>query len=159
MPGARMRRVNEAVREVLSAHLEDLKDPRVGFTTVTAVDVSPDLRRARVFVSVLGDDAERESTLAGLRSSHGFLQALLAEELRLKHTPTLDFLYDESLERAMRIQELLSREAPEGGHAATAQPSSRPGPGADPGAGAGDSADSQAGEGPGGEEPGEERGR
>jgi ribosome-binding factor A len=103
-----MRRVNEAVREVLSARLaEGLKDPRIGFVTVTAVDTSPDLRHARVFVSVLGDAEQRDQTLAGLGSSHGYLQARIAAELRLKRTPTLEFIYDESIDRGMRISELL----------------------------------------------------
>ena len=103
-----MRCVDEAVREVLSARIAtELKDPRVGFVTVTAVDTSPDLRHAKVFVSVLGDEEERDETLAGLKSSHGFLQAALAAELRMKHTPTLEFVHDESVDRAFRIQELL----------------------------------------------------
>jgi ribosome-binding factor A len=106
-----MRRVNEAVREVLSARLaEGLKDPRIGFVTVTSVDTSPDLRHARVFVSVLGDAAQREQTLAGLQSSHGYLQGRIAVELRLKRTPTLEFVYDESVDRGMRISELLEDE-------------------------------------------------
>jgi len=106
-----MRRVNEAVREVLSARLaEGLKDPRIGFVTVTAVDTSPDLRHARVFVSVLGDADQREQTLAGLASSHGYLQTRIAAELRLKRTPTLEFVYDESVDRGMRISELLEDE-------------------------------------------------
>jgi ribosome-binding factor A len=108
MPGDRMRRVNEAVREVLSARLaEGLKDPRIGFVTVTAVDTSPDLRHARVYVSVLGGERERADTLAGLESSHGLLQRSIADELRMKRTPTLQFVYDESIDRGMRISELL----------------------------------------------------
>ena len=108
MTGERMRRVDEAVREVLSARIAtELKDPRIGFVTVTAVDTSPDLRHAKVYVSVLGDAEERDETLAGLASSHGFLQAALAAELRMKHTPTLEFVHDESVDRAFRIQELL----------------------------------------------------
>ncbi|MBX5468280.1 MAG: 30S ribosome-binding factor RbfA [Thermoleophilaceae bacterium] len=103
-----MRRVNEALREVLSAHIAaDLKDPRIGFVTVTAVDTSPDLRHARVYVSVLGSPAERDAALEGLRSSAGFLQGRLGEGLRLKRTPTLEFRYDESIDRGMRIAELL----------------------------------------------------
>ena len=103
-----MRRVNEAVREVLSARLaEGLKDPRIGFVTVTAVDTSPDLRHARVYVSVLGDEDARQETLAGLASSHGYLQGHIAHELRLKRTPTLDFVYDDSVDRGMRIRDLL----------------------------------------------------
>jgi ribosome-binding factor A len=108
MAGDRMRRVNEAVREVLSARLaEGLKDPRIGFVTVTSVDTTADLRQARVFFSVLGGERERDETLAGLRSSHGLLQRAIAVELRMKRTPTLQFVYDESIDRGMRITELL----------------------------------------------------
>ena len=104
----RMRRVNLAVREVVSARLtEGLKDPRIGFVTVTSVDTSPDLRQARVYVSVLGSDEERSETLAGLRSAHGVLQQAVATELRMKRTPTLQFVFDESIDRGMRITELL----------------------------------------------------
>jgi ribosome-binding factor A len=110
----RMRRVNEAVREVLSARIaEGLKDPRIGFVTVTSVETSPDLRHARVFVSVLGDEDERTATLAGLASSHGVLQAQLARELRMKRTPTLEFAYDASVDHSMRISELLEQEDPD----------------------------------------------
>jgi ribosome-binding factor A len=111
MTGGRMRRVDEAVREVLSGAItQELKDPRVGFVTVTAVETSPDLRHARVFVSVLGDDAQRDRSMAGLRAAHGFLQRRLNEELRIKHTPSLDFIYDDSVDRSLRIQTLLERE-------------------------------------------------
>jgi ribosome-binding factor A len=104
----RMRRVNEAVREVVSARIaEGLRDPRVGFVTVTAVDTSTDLRHARVYVSVLGGDEERAETLAGLTSAHGVLQRAVATELRMKRTPTLEFVFDESIDRGMRITELL----------------------------------------------------
>ena len=108
MPTARMRRVNEVIREVLAAAIAtDLKDPRIGFVTVTDVDTSPDLRAARVFVSVLGTEAEREDALAGLRSAHGVLQGRIASELRMKRTPTLTFEYDDSIERGIRLSELL----------------------------------------------------
>ena len=106
-----MRRVNEAVKEVLSVRLaEGLKDPRIGFVTVTAVETSPDLRQARVFVSVLGGDEEREDSLAGLASAHGILQSAVADELRMKRTPTLEFVYDDSIDRGMRITELLEED-------------------------------------------------
>ena len=75
----------------------------MGFVTVTGVKTSPDLRHARVFVSVLGDDEARAASLEGLRSAHGFLQARVAQALRLKHTPTLSFDYDDSVDRGMRI--------------------------------------------------------
>ena len=111
MSGGRMRRVDEAVREVLSGAItQELKDPRVGFVTVTAVETSPDLRHARVFVSVLGNEPERERSMAALRSAHGFLQRRISSELTLKHTPTLDFLYDDSVDRSLRIQALLEEQ-------------------------------------------------
>jgi ribosome-binding factor A len=115
MSTGRMRRVDEAIRQVLGdAVAGDLKDPRVGFVTVTDVRTSPDLRQARVYVSVLGanggasDETEREATLDGLRSGHGFLQARIARELHLKRTPTLEFLYDDTTDRALRVEELIA---------------------------------------------------
>jgi ribosome-binding factor A len=111
MPGDRMRRVNEAVKEVLSTHIAgDLRDPRVGFVTVTSVETSPDLRSARVYVSVLGGDEERARTLAGLAASHGYLQSRVAAELRMKRTPVLEFVYDDSIDTGMRISGLLEDE-------------------------------------------------
>jgi ribosome-binding factor A len=111
--GERMRRIDEVMRKVIgSAIVSDLEDPRIGFVTVTAVKTSPDLRSARVFVSVLGDEQEREQTLAALASSHGKLQAAIAREVRIKHTPTLKFLYDESLERGVRLTRLLEADEP-----------------------------------------------
>ncbi len=105
-----MRRVDEAVRAVLSDAISKvLKDPRVGFVTVTAVKTSPDLRHARVYVSVLGDESVRVASIEGLQSAHGFLQSRLASELTLKRTPALTFEYDGTSERAARIDELLRR--------------------------------------------------
>jgi ribosome-binding factor A len=109
-----MRRVDEAVREVLSDAISlKVKDPRIGFVTVTAVETAPDLRRARVFVSVLGNEGVRRRSMQGLASAHGILQSAVARELRLKHTPTLEFVYDDTAERGMRIAELIDREAGE----------------------------------------------
>jgi ribosome-binding factor A len=103
-----MRRVDEALREVLSdAIAKELKDPRIGFVTVTAVKTSRDLRHARVYVSVLGDQRERAETLEGLRSAHGYLQGVIASQLAFKRTPALVFEYDESIERAARLTELM----------------------------------------------------
>jgi ribosome-binding factor A len=108
----RMRRVNEALREVLSARIaEGLKDPRIGFVTVTAVETSPDLRHARVYVSVLGNKQEREDSLAGLQHAHGVLQAEIAKVTHMKRTPELKFIYDETVDKGMRINELLKDEA------------------------------------------------
>ena len=112
MSGQRMRRVDEAMRQVLGDALaQELKDPRVGFVTVTDVKTSPDLRHARVYVSVLGDLPAREATLAGLRSAHGFLQGRVAGELRLKRTPELRFELDDTAERAARLEQLIDQEA------------------------------------------------
>jgi ribosome-binding factor A len=108
----RMRRVNEAVREVISEGVGDLKDPRVGFVTITGVETSPDLRHAKVFVSVLGTESKREKTLAGLTAAHGVLQARLARELRLKRTPQLTFEYDPTVERGVRMTQLIDELAP-----------------------------------------------
>ncbi len=114
MRGSRMRRVDEAMRAVLSDVIAtEIKDPRVGFVTVTGVKTSTDLRHARVYVSVLGDDVVRADSLDGLRSAHGFLQRRLASELKLKHTPALAFEYDDSIDHGMRITELLAQEPPQ----------------------------------------------
>jgi ribosome-binding factor A len=112
MPNARMRRVNRAVKEVVSAHIaEDLTDPRIGFVTVTGVETSVDLRSARVYVSVLGEADDRDAALAGLASASGFLQQRLAEELSMKWTPTLAFVHDDSIDTGMRISKLLAEDA------------------------------------------------
>ena len=103
-----MRRVDEAVREVLGdAVAHDLKDPRVGFVTVTEVRTSADLRQARVFVSVFGTDEEKAATLEGLASAHGILQTRIARELRMKHTPALQFLLDDTAEKAAKLEALI----------------------------------------------------
>ncbi len=114
MSTPRMRRVDEAVQQVIGDAVSGgLKDPRIGFLTVTDVRTSPDLRQARVYVSVLGShgepasEAEREATLEGLRSAHGYLQGRVASELRLKRTPTLEFVYDDTTDRAFRVEQLL----------------------------------------------------
>jgi ribosome-binding factor A len=111
MATARMRRINEVLREVVGAAIgSELSDPRIGFVTVTSVETSPDLRTAKVYVSVLGSEAEREATLAALRSSHGVIQSKIAAETRMKRTPTLSYHYDETIERGMRISQLLEEE-------------------------------------------------
>ena len=108
MSTGRIRRVDEAIRQVLGDALAgELKDPRVGFVTVTDVRTSADLSHARVYVSVLGDADTRQASMDGLASAHGFLQRLLAGELRLKRTPMLEFLYDDTTDRALRVDELI----------------------------------------------------
>jgi ribosome-binding factor A len=102
-----MRRVNEAVRAVIADAVGDLKDPRIGLVTVTGVRVTPDLREATVFVSVLGGERKRQATLAGLESAHGVLQARINRELSLRRTPTLAFAYDDAVERGVRMTKLI----------------------------------------------------
>jgi ribosome-binding factor A len=108
----RMRRVNESLRQVLSEALLELKDPRIGFVTVTGVDTSPDLRHAVVFVSVLGGEKKRRNSMAGLEAAHGVLQAQLSRELRLRRTPQLAFQYDPSVEHGVRMSKLIDELAP-----------------------------------------------
>ncbi|HEU4943352.1 MAG TPA: 30S ribosome-binding factor RbfA [Gaiellaceae bacterium] len=109
----RMRRVNAAVREVLSEAVGELKDPRIGFVTVTGVRTSTDLRQAVVFVSVLGSEKKREQTIDGLQAAHGILQSRIARELRMKRTPQLTFEYDPTVERGVRMTRLIDELAPD----------------------------------------------
>jgi len=102
--------VNETLKEVLSGAIRsEVKDPRIGFVTITGVETTADLRHAKVFVTVLGNKRTRAQSLAGLTSSHGFLQALISTKLRMKRTPQLEFVYDETTDRAMRMEKLLLR--------------------------------------------------
>jgi ribosome-binding factor A len=109
----RMRRVNESVRQVLAEAVPELKDPRIGLVTVTGVDTAPDLRHAVVFVSVLGSEKKKRATMIGLDAAHGVLQARLARQLRMKRTPQLTFEYDQSVERGVRMSQLIDELAPE----------------------------------------------
>ena len=109
----RMRRVNAAVREVLSEAVGELKDPRIGFVTITGVKTSSDLQQAVVFVSVLGSERKREQTIEGLQAAHGILQGRIARELRMKRTPQLTFEYDPSVERGVRMTQLIDELAPD----------------------------------------------
>jgi ribosome-binding factor A len=115
--GKRPHRVSEEFREVLAEEIPRLKDPRVGFVTVTAVRVTPDLRRARVLYTVLGDEAQRKATRAGLRSARGHLRAVLGHEVRLKFLPELEFEEDDTGVQGERVDELLRQiheEEPDG---------------------------------------------
>jgi ribosome-binding factor A len=104
----RMRRVNEAIKEIIGTALtHDLKDPRIGFVTLTGVEAAPDLAHAKVFVSVYGKLVEKTATMEGLRAARPYLQRLISDELKTKRTPHLEFVYDESVDQGMRIQALL----------------------------------------------------
>jgi len=117
----RMRRVNESVRQVLSVALVALKDPRIGFVTVTGVVTSRDLRHARVYVSVFGNEQKQQRSMAGLDAAHGVLQARISRELRLKRTPLLEFVYDRSVEEGVRMSALIDELAPTGGESPTSE--------------------------------------
>jgi ribosome-binding factor A len=107
--GARPERVGEEFREILAEEIPRLKDPRVGFVTVTGVRVTPDLRKAHVFYTVLGEEEEQRATAAGLRSASGHLRQVLGHEVRLKFLPELEFHEDEGPARAERVEELLRK--------------------------------------------------
>ena len=110
---SRTRRVNEAIRQVLSDALPTLKDPRIGFVTVTGVESTKDFAQATVYVSVFGTEREREQTLAGLEAAHGVLQAEVARELRLRRTPVLSFQYDPTVEQGVRLGKMIDELAPQ----------------------------------------------
>src|SRR5216110_1594339 len=104
---ARPDRVAEEFREVLAEEIPRLKDPRVGFVTVTHVDVSPDLRRATVFYTALGKDRDQRATRAGLQSARSHLRSVLGQQVRLKFTPELEFEEDVGLAQVERVTQLL----------------------------------------------------
>jgi ribosome-binding factor A len=103
----RLQRASEEVREILAGEIQKLKDPRLGFVTVTGVKVTPDLRKARVFYTVLGDERERRGTAAALRSARSHLRVALGHQLRMKFTPELVFEEDPGPTSDERIEELL----------------------------------------------------
>lgn len=108
MSGRRADRVAEAVREVIAELLlRDIKDPRIGMVTLTTVELTDDLKHARVYFSCVGDAAARERSLRGLRSASGYIRSQVTRQLKLRHAPDLTFLFDPSLEIAERVATLL----------------------------------------------------
>lgn len=103
----RMRKVNELVREVVADAVQDLKDPRIGFLTITGAETSPDLRSAVVYYSVLGSEDEKASTAAALRSATPRIQSAVGSETRLRYTPKLVFRVDAAIDGGLRINEIL----------------------------------------------------
>jgi ribosome-binding factor A len=108
----RLRRVDEAVRKVLSEGIGELKDPRIGFVTVTAVQVTNDLEHATVWVSIFGTEKQREQTFGVLEGAKGVLQGRINRELHLRRTPHLRFTYDAAVERGVRMSSLIDELAP-----------------------------------------------
>lgn len=105
----RPERLAEAIKKEVSEMLtEDLKDPRIGFVSITSVEVSKDLRYASVFVSVFGEPAERKASLEALQKAQGFIRGELAKRIRLRYTPEINFKLDESIERGTRLISLMN---------------------------------------------------
>jgi ribosome-binding factor A len=106
-PSPRMRKVNELVREVVAEAVHDLKDPRIGFITVTGAETSPDLRHAVVYYSVLGSEEEKAASAAGLVKATPRIQSVIGAETRLRYTPRIEFRVDPSIDQGIRISEIL----------------------------------------------------
>ena len=108
-PSPRMRKVNELLREVIAEETAHLKDPRLGFLTITGVDTAPNLRNAIVYYSVIGDEEQHVATAAALKSAARRFQAVIGRQTRLKFTPVLEFRIDPAIEEGIRMEELLHR--------------------------------------------------
>src|SRR5690625_3125934 len=105
----RAQRLREEIKREASDIIQRrMKDPRIGFTTVTDVEVTTDLRQVKIFISVLGDEEARAKTVAGLERAKGFIRTELGRAIRLRHTPEVQFEYDQSLEQGARVLQLLS---------------------------------------------------
>jgi ribosome-binding factor A len=110
MESARTHRVGELIKEEISDIIKkELRDPRIGFVTITGVDVTPDLRYADIYISVLGNRKQKEETLKGLQSSSGFLRSMLSKRIRIKYLPELRFSFDPSIEAGMRIDRAIKK--------------------------------------------------
>ena len=107
--GPYLRKVNEAVQHAIAEEVERLKDPGLGFVTITGVETSPDLRTARVYYSVLGDEAQQRETQAALQRAAPRIRAVVGRQVRLKFLPELQFEPDVAIERGLRMEELLRR--------------------------------------------------
>jgi len=109
MAKIRVGRVSEQIKKELSLIIQtELKDPRIGFITVTGVETTNDLSQARVYLSVLGSDEQKEETLRALSKASGYLRSELGKRVKLRHTPELQFKFDSSIEYGSRIESLLS---------------------------------------------------
>jgi ribosome-binding factor A len=130
MPSRRTEKAAEAIREVVSmAILTELSDPRVRDVTVTYVEVSRDLRYAKIHVSVMGDEGHQKLTLRGLQSAAGFLQAKIAERIEIRYTPKLTFLLDQGVKRSIAVAQILQQVLPKQSAPGEADPSAADQPG------------------------------
>ncbi|NPV52279.1 MAG: 30S ribosome-binding factor RbfA [Firmicutes bacterium] len=106
----RREKLRELIKEEVSSILRrEMKDPRIGFVTVTDVEISSDLSHVKIYVSVLGDEPSREETMRGLESATGFVRSELGRRIRLRHTPEIVFKFDSSIERGAKVLELLDK--------------------------------------------------
>ena len=106
----RIERLNESIKELLSELItRSVKDPRVGFVTINSVDVARDLEVAKVYYTVLGEDEEREESRQGLISAKNFLRKTVGRELKLRNAPDLRFIYDDTLDRSVKLEEALRK--------------------------------------------------
>jgi ribosome-binding factor A len=132
----RTEKAAEAIREVVSmAILAELSDPRVRGVTVTYVEVSADLRHAKVHVSVMGDESQQKLTLRGLQSAAGFLQAKIAERIEIRYTPKLSFLLDQGVKRSIAVAQILQQVLPKNTDPAASPSAAEPPAGASGSAG------------------------
>ena len=110
MSNVRANRVGEQIKKELTDIIQrELKDPRIGFITVTAVEVTGDLQQATAFITVFGDDEQRGKSLQGLSKANGFIRSEIGKRIQLRKTPELSFKFDESIEQGNRIEELLRK--------------------------------------------------
>lgn len=127
MSSRRAQKAAEAIREVVSmAILTELQDPRIRDVTVTYVEVSVDLRHAKVHVSVMGDETRQNLSLRGLQSAAGFLQSKIAQRIELRYTPRLNFVLDQGVKRSIEISQILDRVLPNQKNAHVGDPESPP---------------------------------
>ena len=114
MSSRRLLKAGEAIREVVSmAILTELRDPRVQNVTVLGVEVMPDMREAKVFVSIMGTPVQQKTTLRGLQNSAGFLQSKIADRIETRYTPRLTFITDDGVKKSMAVSEILEKIAAE----------------------------------------------
>ena len=108
--GIRAERVEgQLKKEISKILLEDLKDPRIGFVTITRIELTGDIRYARIYFSILGDDKAKEESLKGIKSAVGFIRKLIAERIKLRYVPELYFKLDNSLEYSINLEKTFER--------------------------------------------------
>jgi ribosome-binding factor A len=127
MSGRRLLKAAEAIREVVSmAILTELRDPRVKHVTVVGVEVTPDMREAKVLISIMGNESQQRTTLTGLDNARGFLQTRIAERIDTRYTPKLSFVVDDGVKKSVVVQQILDQIARERKESEAVQPTDAP---------------------------------